>query len=100
MGDFVVWLGSTMVMFSIIFFVFGCMIGSFLNVVIYRLPLEMNLSSPPSHCPKCETPIRWYRNIPLVTWLWQRGKCAECGVPITARYLLVELLTGIAFLAA
>ena len=100
MGDFVVWLGSTLVMFSIIFFVFGCMIGSFLNVVIYRLPLEMNLSSPPSHCPKCETPIRWYRNIPLFTWLWQRGKCAECGVPIPSRYLLVELLTGIAFLSA
>ncbi len=100
MGDFVIWLSNPLVLFSIIFFIFGCIVGSFLNVVIYRLPLEMSVTNPPSHCPNCEYAIPWYLNIPLVAWLWQRGKCAECSKPISIRYFLVELLTGFAFLGA
>ena len=100
MNDLVIWLSNSLVLFSIIFFMFGCVVGSFLNVVVYRLPLGMSVVSPPSHCPKCEYTIPWYLNIPLIAWLWQRGKCAECRKPISIRYFLVELLTGLAFLGA
>ena len=100
MNDLVIWLSNSLVLFSIIFLMFGCVVGSFLNVVIYRLPLGMSVASPPSHCPKCEYHIPWYLNIPLFAWLWQRGKCAECRKPISIRYFLVELLTGLAFLGA
>lgn len=76
-------------------FVVGACIGSFLNVVIYRLPLGMGVSEPKrSFCPSCRKQIPWYRNLPLITWLVQRGKCAECGAPIAFRYFLVELLTA------
>jgi leader peptidase (prepilin peptidase)/N-methyltransferase len=84
---------------SLVFFVFGCNIGSFLNVCIYRLPLGQCIVSPPSHCPHCNYSIPWYLNVPLVTWLWLRGKCRNCGAPISVRYFLVELLTGIVFLS-
>lgn len=100
MSEFFYWLGDTVVLFSIIFFMFGCIVGSFLNVVIHRLPREMSVATPPSHCPQCGHTIPWYQNIPLITWLWQRGKCAGCDLPIPARYFLVELLTGIAFIGA
>ncbi len=100
MTDFIVWLGSTLVLFSIIFFMFGCIVGSFLNVVIHRLPREMSVANPPSHCPQCGYTIPWYQNIPLITWLWQRGRCAGCDLSIPVRYFLVELLTGLAFLGA
>jgi leader peptidase (prepilin peptidase) / N-methyltransferase len=83
---------------SIVFFVFGCNIGSFLNVCIHRLPLGQSIVSPPSHCPHCKYSIPWYLNVPLVTWLWLHGKCRNCGAPISIRYFLVELLTGITFL--
>ena len=82
-----------------VFFVFGCVVGSFLNVVIHRMPLEQSIVSPPSHCPHCNYSIPWYLNIPLVTWVYLRGKCANCKAPISARYFLVELLTGILFMA-
>jgi leader peptidase (prepilin peptidase)/N-methyltransferase len=78
-------------------FVFGCIVGSFLNVCIHRLPLGESIVRPPSHCPHCAYSIPWYLNIPLVTWLWLGGKCANCQAPISARYFLVELLTGIFF---
>ncbi len=84
---------------SLVFFVFGCNIGSFLNVCIHRLPLGQSVVSPPSHCPHCKYSIPWYLNIPLVTWLSLRGKCRNCGAPISVRYFLVELLTGLIFLA-
>ena len=84
---------------SALIFVFGTMVGSFLNVCIHRLPLEQSVVSPPSHCPHCKYSIPFYLNIPLVTWLYLRGKCRNCGAPISVRYFLVELLTGIAFLA-
>jgi leader peptidase (prepilin peptidase)/N-methyltransferase len=84
---------------SLVFFVFGCIVGSFLNVCIYRLPLGQSIISPPSHCPHCKYSIPWYLNIPLVTWLWLGGKCKNCGAPISARYFFVELLTGVVFLS-
>ncbi|KAF0176821.1 MAG: Peptidase A24A domain protein [Limisphaerales bacterium] len=84
---------------SFTFFVFGCIVGSFLNVCIHRMPLGQSIVSPPSHCPHCQYQIPGYLNIPLVTWLWLRGKCANCAAPISARYFAVELLTGLTFLA-
>src|SRR5579871_6389403 len=83
---------------SLTFFVFGCIVGSFLNVCIYRMPLGQSVVSPPSHCPHCNYSIPWYLNIPLVTWLYLQGKCANCRAPISVRYFLVELLTGAVFL--
>jgi leader peptidase (prepilin peptidase)/N-methyltransferase len=79
-------------------FAFGCCIGSFLNVVIYRLPRGKSLVSPGSACPKCGRPIRFYDNIPLVSWLLLRAKCRNCKSPISPRYFIVELLTGCVFL--
>ena len=76
-------------------FVFGSMVGSFLNVCIHRLPLGESIVSPPSHCPHCRYSIPWYLNIPLVTWVWLGGQCAHCKAPISPRYFLVELMTGI-----
>ena len=84
---------------SVVFFVFGSMVGSFLNVCIHRMPLEMSIVTPGSHCPACKYSIPWHHNIPLVTWLQLGGKCANCGASISARYVMVELLTGIAFLS-
>jgi leader peptidase (prepilin peptidase)/N-methyltransferase len=83
---------------SLCFFALGCIVGSFLNVCIYRMPLEMSVISPPSHCPHCKYAIPFYLNIPLVTWLALGGRCKNCGAPISARYFLVEFLTGAAFL--
>ncbi len=84
---------------SLVFFAFGCIVGSFLNVCIYRMPLELSVVSPPSHCPHCKYAIPFYLNIPLLTWLSLRGRCKNCGAPISSRYFAVELLTGLAFLA-
>ncbi len=84
---------------SVVYFVLGCMVGSFLNVCIHRLPLGQSIVSPPSHCPHCNYAIPWYLNIPLVTWLSLRGRCRNCGARITFRYFLVELVTGLVFLA-
>jgi leader peptidase (prepilin peptidase) / N-methyltransferase len=83
---------------SLTFFALGCIIGSFLNVCIYRMPLGLSVVTPPSHCPHCKYAIPFYLNIPLVTWLALRGKCKNCGAEISPRYFIVELLTGIAFL--
>lgn len=76
----------------------GCCIGSFLNVVIYRLPREKSLVHPGSSCPHCGQPIRFYDNIPLVSWIVLRAKCRRCKGPISPRYFIVELLTGSVFL--
>ena len=84
---------------SVVFFAFGSMVGSFLNVCIYRMPLGLSVVSPPSHCPHCKYSIPWFLNVPLLTWLSLRGKCKNCGAPISPRYFLVELLTGLTFLA-
>src|SRR5258705_1954156 len=85
---------------SLVFFVLGCIVGSFLNVCIYRMPLGESIVSPPSHCPHCKYSIPWFLNIPVVTWLYLGGKCANCRAPISPRYFLVELLTGILFLCS
>jgi leader peptidase (prepilin peptidase)/N-methyltransferase len=83
---------------SVMFFVLGCIVGSFLNVCIHRMPLGQSIVSPPSHCPHCQYSIPWYLNIPLVTWVYLKGRCRNCGAPISIRYFLVELLTGLTFL--
>lgn len=81
----------------VIVFVFGCCIGSFLNVCIWRVPRGMSVVSPPSHCPKCGHEITPLENIPLLSWIFLRGRCRSCREPITIRYFLVELVTGLLF---
>lgn len=76
-------------------FAFGAVIGSFLNVVIHRVPLGESIVSPPSHCPKCGSGIRWYDNIPIVSWLVLSGECRNCSAPISPRYAAVEGLMGL-----
>ena len=76
-------------------FAYGLCIGSFLNVCIYRLPAGVSIVRPPSRCPVCEQRIRWYDNIPVLSWLWLRRKCRHCDTPIAFRYPLVELLSGV-----
>lgn len=76
-------------------FIFGCLIGSFLNVVIYRLPLQKNISSDRSAYIKCGAKLRWYHNIPIFSFLALRGRCGFCGNPISWRYPLIELFTGL-----
>jgi len=80
-------------------FVFGLVIGSFLNVCILRIPEEVSIVAPGSRCPRCETPIHWYDNVPVLGWLWLRGKCRNCGLAISPMYPLVELATGLLFVA-
>ena len=82
----------------IFIFAFGCCIGSFLNVVIYRLPRDKSLVTPPSACPACGKHIRFYDNIPLLSWLLLGRKCRYCKVLISPRYFIIELLTGLSFL--
>jgi leader peptidase (prepilin peptidase)/N-methyltransferase len=79
-------------------FVFGAVVGSFLNVCVHRMPREQSIVSPPSHCPHCDQRIQWKDNIPLVSYIVLRGKCRHCGAKFTPRYVLVELLTAILFL--
>ncbi len=98
MFDYNTWAAVPFHFWSAVLFVFGSMVGSFLNVCIHRLPLEQSIISPPSHCPHCKYSIPWYLNIPLVTWVYLRGKCRNCGAPISVRYFLVELLTAVIFL--
>jgi leader peptidase (prepilin peptidase) / N-methyltransferase len=78
-------------------FAIGASIGSFLNVVIYRLPRDLSLVSPGSQCPSCHTHIRFYDNIPLLSWLLLRAKCRHCKAPISPRYFVIELLTAVVF---
>ncbi|UCF00318.1 MAG: prepilin peptidase [Planctomycetota bacterium] len=80
-------------------FAFGCCIGSFLNVVAYRLPRDQSLVKPPSACPACGRHIRFYDNIPLISWLLLGAKCRYCKAPISPRYFVIELLTGLVFTA-
>lgn len=89
-----------MVIAGIFIFLFGMVIGSFLNVCITRIPEEISIVSPRSRCPKCGTAIRAYDNVPVFSWLWLRGKCRACGAPISVMYPVVELATGLLFVAA
>src|SRR5258708_25979343 len=75
-------------------FAFGACIGSFLNVVVWRLPRGESLVTPPSHCPKCNTPLAWYDNIPVFGWIFLKGRCRYCREPISPRYPIVEAITG------
>jgi len=78
-------------------FVLGLVVGSFLNVCIYRIPAGLSIVFPPSACPKCHHPIRWFENIPLLSYLFLRGRCARCRTRISLRYPLIEALTGVLF---
>lgn len=78
----------------------GLVFGSFFNVCIWRLPRGGSIIAPPSHCPRCRRPIRFYDNIPVLSWLLLRGRCRDCRQPIAVRYPLVELLTGLLFAGA
>ena len=89
-----------MVIAGILFFLFGMVIGSFLNVCIMRIPEDVSIILPGSRCPKCGTAIKFYDNVPVFAWIWLRGKCRACGAPISVRYPLVELVTGLLFVAA
>ncbi len=82
---------------GIFIFIIGAMTGSFLNVCIVRLPLDKSVVFPGSHCVACSTPIKWYDNIPLISWLLLRGRCRECKEKISFRYWLVEFLTAVTF---
>jgi leader peptidase (prepilin peptidase)/N-methyltransferase len=88
------------VIVSIFIFLFGTIIGSFLNVCITRIPEEKSIVLPGSRCPKCGTPIKAYDNVPVFAWMWLRGKCRACGAPIAVMYPLIELATGLLFVAA
>lgn len=89
-----------MLITGIFFFLFGIVIGSFLNVCITRIPEDASIVSPGSRCPKCKTAIAFYDNVPVFAWIWLRGKCRACGEPISVMYPLVELMTGLLFVAA
>ncbi len=76
-------------------FIFGILIGSFLNVVIYRIPKGESIVFPASKCQSCQTPLKWYHNVPIFSWLFLRGKCGFCSDKISIQYPLIELATGI-----
>ena len=82
---------------TVLALVVGLCVGSFANVVIYRVPAGLSVVSPGSHCPQCERPIRARHNVPVLGWLWLRGKCADCRAPISGRYPTVEFAVGVAF---
>ncbi|HEX8078388.1 MAG TPA: prepilin peptidase [Chthoniobacterales bacterium] len=87
------------IFFSILALALGAVVGSFLNVCIYRLPLDLSVNKPRrSFCPSCRQQLTWWQNIPLLSWLFLRGKCAHCGARIGVRYFAVELLTALMFL--
>src|SRR4051794_7900652 len=86
------------VVFIFFLFAFGACVGSFLNVVVWRLPRGESLVRPGSHCPKCSHPLAWYDNLPVVGWIALRGKCRYCRAPISPRYPIVEFITGALFI--
>ncbi len=86
------------VIYSIIVFIYGLLLGSFYNVVGYRLPNNLSIVSPGSFCPKCKHALKWYELIPVFSFLIQKGKCRKCGCRISLFYPFIELLTGILFL--
>ncbi|MCC6123925.1 MAG: prepilin peptidase [Pirellulales bacterium] len=85
------------VLFVVFAFAIGGVVGSFMNVVVYRLPKRLSLIEPPSHCPHCKHPIRWHDNVPIFGWLLLRGKCRDCGQAISPRYPLVEATVALMF---
>jgi leader peptidase (prepilin peptidase) / N-methyltransferase len=89
--------GTVETVIPFFFFLFGIVIGSFLNVCIARIPEGLSIITPASHCPRCEKPIRPYDNIPVLSWFLLRGKCRNCQLPISPMYPIVEFLTGALF---
>ncbi|UDQ98215.1 prepilin peptidase [Lentisphaerota bacterium WC36G] len=87
-----------LIFLSIWFFGLGACVGSFLNVVIWRMPRGKSVISPPSHCPRCQHKLAWYENIPVLSWCFLRGKCKGCQLPISVKYPLGELLTAFLYL--
>jgi leader peptidase (prepilin peptidase)/N-methyltransferase len=83
------------VVWLIVLFIFGACVGSFLNVVIYRLPRGQSIVFPGSHCPSCGRPIRWYDNIPILSWIALGGRCRQCDAPISPRYIIIEAATAV-----
>ncbi|MEE9610742.1 MAG: prepilin peptidase [Desulfatiglandales bacterium] len=88
--------GITMILFS---FLFGLIIGSFLNVCVHRIPLNQSITNPPSSCPQCGKRVRFYDNIPVISYLILLGKCRHCGQRISLRYPIVEIITGLLSMA-
>lgn len=86
-------------MIAVIVFLYGLVIGSFLNVCAFRIPKKQSIVSPSSYCPHCNKPVKFYDNIPVISYILLGGKCRYCKQPISLRYPLVELLTGLLFLA-
>jgi leader peptidase (prepilin peptidase)/N-methyltransferase len=87
-----------MIVLTLLFaFVFGAVIGSFLNVLIVRIPKGENIAFPPSHCPTCDHALKWHHNIPLLSWIVLKGRCAFCQSPISRLYPTVELITGLLY---
>ncbi|MEM1393396.1 MAG: prepilin peptidase [Cyanobacteria bacterium P01_H01_bin.150] len=82
---------------SLIVFLLGASIGSFINVVVYRLPAGLSILYPPSRCPRCKNRLKAYDNVPVLGWLWLRGRCRYCKNPISSRYPIVEAVTGLLF---
>jgi len=81
-------------------FIFGTIFGSFLNVVIYRVPRDESIAFPASHCQSCKTPLKLYHNIPILAWLVLRGKCGFCKDPISKQYPIIEFISGVLFVVA
>ncbi|MBI5096668.1 MAG: prepilin peptidase, partial [Nitrospirae bacterium] len=79
-------------------YILGAVIGSFLNVCIYRIPKQESIAAPASHCPQCNAPIRFYDNIPILSFLILRGRCRTCGTPISVQYVIVEILNGAGYM--
>lgn len=79
-------------------FILGTIIGSFMNVLIIRTPRDESISFPASHCMSCDTPLRFYHNIPILSWLFLRGQCGFCSAPISKQYPIIEILSGLLFL--
>ena len=78
-------------------FIIGSCIGSFINVIVYRLPNNFSIVKPRSFCPECKSKLTWRENVPLISWLIQKGRCKNCNTPISKRYPLIELSTAILF---
>ncbi|WP_449385188.1 prepilin peptidase [Cellulomonas soli] len=91
---------ATLALTALLLLPLGLAVGSFLNVVIWRVPQGMSVVRPPSACPRCEHPIRGRDNVPVLSWLLLRGRCRDCRAPISIRYPLVETATGILFVAS
>ena len=87
------------ILIAIFVFLFGISVGSFLNVLIYRVPEGININNPPSSCPKCNNKLKWYHNIPIFSWLFLKGKCAYCNNKISSQYPIIELINGLIWLA-